>query len=133
MRTASIEKVDFLDLISEYTIESKLNLKSCLSSLWNDLSKRSDRINLGVNKLTFVNYFNLDGILNERLFTVLDIDGNEYLNSSEFIEGLLILFSDDYELISKFIFNFLDFDQDGFITRDDVKVIFSYIPFKKEM
>lgn len=128
-----IEKINFLDLIAEYTIDNKSNLESCLFSIWNDLSKRSDSVNHGVNKLTFINYFKLDGLLSDRLFSHLDVNKNDYLDSKEFIEGLLNLFSDDFAIISKLIFNFFDFDHDGLITRDDVKILFSYIPLFKEV
>lgn len=38
------------------------------------------------------------------------------------------LFSENFDKMEKFIFNFYDFDKDGFITKEDVKVVLSYIP-----
>lgn len=38
------------------------------------------------------------------------------------------LFSESFDKMEKFIFNFYDFDKDGFITKEDVKVVLSYIP-----
>jgi Ca2+-binding EF-hand superfamily protein len=47
---------------------------------------------------------------------------------TEFIEGLSTLFSDSTDKIEKFIFQLYDFDKDGFISREDVRVVLSYIP-----
>ena len=38
------------------------------------------------------------------------------------------LFSESFDKMELFIFNFYDFDKDGFITKEDVKVVLSYIP-----
>jgi Ca2+-binding EF-hand superfamily protein len=59
---------------------------------------------------------------------VLDKNNNEYLDMTEFIEGLSTLFSDSTDKIEKFIFQLYDFDKDGFISREDVRVVLSYIP-----
>jgi len=46
----------------------------------------------------------------------------------EFIEGMTSLFSENFEKLAKFIFDFYDFDKDGAISREDVRVVLSYIP-----
>lgn len=46
----------------------------------------------------------------------------------EFIEGMTILFAEDFDGLSKFIFDFYDFDKDGKISKEDVRVVLSYIP-----
>ena len=47
---------------------------------------------------------------------------------NEFNEGMVTLFSESYNSLSQFIFDFYDFDKDGYITREDVRVVLSYIP-----
>lgn len=47
---------------------------------------------------------------------------------NEFNQGMVTLFSGSYESLSQFIFDFYDFDKDGYITREDVRVVLSYIP-----
>lgn len=42
------------------------------------------------------------------------------------------LFTENFEKLSKFIFDFYDFNKDGFITKDDVRVVLSYIPLKRK-
>lgn len=46
----------------------------------------------------------------------------------EFNEGMITLFSESFSKMAKFIFNFYDFDKDGAISREDVRVVLSYIP-----
>lgn len=38
------------------------------------------------------------------------------------------LFSENFDNLAKFIFDFYDFDKDGAISREDVRVVLSYIP-----
>ena len=46
----------------------------------------------------------------------------------EFIGGMITLFCESINKLEKFIFNFYDFDRDCFITKEDVSLVFSYIP-----
>ena len=39
-----------------------------------------------------------------------------------------MLFSENFEKCSKFIFNLYDFDKDGFISKEDIRVVLSYVP-----
>lgn len=41
---------------------------------------------------------------------------------------MTILFSENFEKLVNFIFNFYDFDKDGLISKEDVRVVLSYIP-----
>lgn len=41
---------------------------------------------------------------------------------------MITLFSDSFEKMEKFIFNFYDFDKDGYISKEDVRTVLSYIP-----
>jgi hypothetical protein len=41
---------------------------------------------------------------------------------------MVTLFSESYDSLSKFIFDFYDFDKDSYITKEDVRVVLSYIP-----
>ena len=55
-----------------------------------------------------------------------------YLNRNEFEEGMFKLFTEDYDYLSKFIFNFYDSDEDGKITPEDIRIIYSYFPLKQD-
>jgi Ca2+-binding EF-hand superfamily protein len=80
--------------------------------------------------MTFMRYFSLPGLIAERLFSVFDKNHNEYLDISEFLEGMITLFSESYDKLAKFIFNFYDFDKDGYISREDIRTVLSYIPIR---
>jgi Ca2+-binding EF-hand superfamily protein len=47
---------------------------------------------------------------------------------NEFIEGMSTLFFDSIDKIEKFVFQLYDFDKDGMISKEDVRVVLSYIP-----
>ena len=55
-----------------------------------------------------------------------------YLNKKEFEEGMLKLVTEDYDYLSKFVFNFYDCDEDGKITPSDIRLIYSYFPLKQD-
>ena len=55
-----------------------------------------------------------------------------YLNKNEFEEGMFKLFTEDYDYLSKFVFNFYDSDEDGKITPEDIRLIYSYFPLKQD-
>lgn len=40
------------------------------------------------------------------------------------------LFCEGFEITSKFIFSFYDFDKDGFISKEDIRIVLSYVPLK---
>ncbi len=93
-----------------------------------DLALRSDDKSKGINKVTFSKYYELPGIINDRLFSVFDVNRNEYLDSLEFIDGMRVLYTESFDNLVTFIFNFYDFDKDGRISKEDVSVVLSYIP-----
>ena len=55
-----------------------------------------------------------------------------YLKKNEFEEGMIKLFTEDYDYLSKFVFDFYDCDEDGKITPNDIRLIYSYFPLKQD-
>ena len=60
--------------------------------IFNDLQERSDNKQKGINKISFINYCQLPGLLAERIFQIIDKDNNSYLTQDEFLEGFLIFY-----------------------------------------
>jgi Ca2+-binding EF-hand superfamily protein len=46
----------------------------------------------------------------------------------EFIDGMRILFSENFDNLSKLIFNFYDFNKDGLVSKEEVRIVLSYVP-----
>lgn len=81
------------------------------------MQERSDNKAKGINKISFINYCKLPGLLAERLFIILDADANNYLSQEEFQAGMLVFYCSSFDEKIKLIFNMYDFDQDGLINE----------------
>ena len=99
-----------------------------LSEIWRELSIYSPNSNNGILPFAFSRFFPLPGLINKRLFNVLDTDKDGYLSPKEFIKGLSIIYCEEICSLIEFIFLFYDFDYDGFISSEDIHAIMSYIP-----
>ena len=130
---SNIEKLDIGELTNPYQIADPITFQNYLSAIWGDLARRSKEPEKGIEKLTFIKYYELPGIISDRLFSVLDRDKNGFLDHAEFVLGMKTIFARGETFISlaKFIFKIYDFDRDGIINKDDVKIILSYVPLNK--
>ncbi len=125
--------VDFDSLQQMLGLNDMTLFLSYLKEVFKDLSERSeDIIKKGVNKVTFYDYVKLPILIADKLFSALDIDQDGFLNSNEFIIGLQDLYMGDFDSSLDLIFKLLDFDKDGKITKEDTKVILSYLPIKTD-
>ena len=127
-----IEKIDLNEILKDYQVKDINTFQNYLIGIWGDLARRSSEPSKGIEKLTFSHYYELPGIICERLFSVFDRNQNNFLDSAEFIGGMKILFTQDFSSLYKFIFKFYDFDHDGLISREDVRVVLSYVPLNKK-
>ena len=96
--------------------------------IFKDLQERSDSKSKGINKISFINYCQLPGLLAERLFFVLDKDKNGYLILDEFLEGMVCFYCSNFDEKLKLIFDIYDFDCDGLINKNDIITIISCMP-----
>ena len=126
------DKIDVESLLKDFTISNEENFNVYLQQLSKDFHSQSDNPGLGINKMTFLNYFQLPGIIGERLYAVFSTNHSDYLDDDEFITGMTRLYTGDFESLCKFIFDFYDFDEDQIISKEDVRTVLSYIPLRRE-
>ena len=117
------------EIFEDYQIPDHLFFEDYLSEIFFDLAEKCQENSKGIEKYIFSKYFDIYGIILDRLFKIIDHDNDGVLNRIEFIIGMKILYSQSTSLKSlyKFIFKLYDFDQDGKISKDDVKLILSHI------
>ncbi len=128
MSQPNIEKIDLNDLIGDYIVENVPAFQTYLKQVWKDLLGRSDNKEKGVNKITFAKYYELPGIISDRLFSVFNTNKSNYLSCNDFIDGMVKLFSGHLENLLHFIFCFYDFDKDGKVSKEDMRIVLSYVP-----
>ena len=124
------ETLDLSKVRKSLQIQDEELLNKYLKEIWSDLSKRTKDVAKGITKVTFNKYYELPGIISERLFACFDKDKDGILNLTEFTTGMLSLFSqgESFDSLAKFIFNLYDFNSIGIIKKDDVRVVLSYVP-----
>ena len=114
--------------LREYQVKNPSAFILYLSEIWRELSIYSPNSNKGIMPFALSRFLPLPGLINKRLFNVLDSDKDGYLSPKEFIQGLSIIYCEEICSLIEFIFLFYDFDYDGYITREDIHAIMSYIP-----
>ena len=67
-------------------------------------------------------------MISERIFKLLDIDKDGYLNAAEFVNGTMRLFSNLFDDNAKLIFDIFDFDGNGVVSKEDFRTLLSHIP-----
>lgn len=132
----NVKENEFIDLdpIRNFIAISDFRLFPCyLKEVFKDLVDRaeSDK-NKGISRITFYEYIKLPVFLSDKLFNTFDKDGDEHLSMKEFVEGLNLLYYGTFKQTAKIIFNMYDFDNDGYINKNDVKTLMSYLPLKDE-
>jgi Ca2+-binding EF-hand superfamily protein len=137
MSKNEIELINLDSLTKKLRVNNLIQFDAYLKDVWvdlysrvtqnkNDLKNKPMKLN-GLSKVVFNSYYNLPGIIGDRLFKVFDSNSNNCIELIEFVEGMRTLFYEDYEKNSKFIFDFYDFDHDGKISQEDIRVVLSYI------
>src|SRR4051812_26219749 len=104
------EFVDFNNIRSFINIPDLNLFTTYLKEVYKDLADRAEsNKKKGISKITFLDYIKLPVFIGEKLFNSLDIDNDTYLNSKEFIDGLIKLYIGNFEQTVELIFNIFDF------------------------
>ena len=130
MKTDMNEKaINISEVLEDYQIPDFQFFDDYLSEIFIDLVEKSQKNLQAIEKYVFSKYIDTYGIILDRLFKIFDRDGDGLLNRVEFILGMKKLYSQctSFKSLSKLIFKIYDFDQDGKISKDDVKLILSHV------
>ena len=133
------DKIDLESITKNFKVSDLESFTSYLKDVYVDLYQRmfskdneQKQNPLGLNKITFVHYYDLPGILSDRLFSNFDKNKNQYIDINEFINGMITLFYEGFDKNSKFIFDFYDFDNDGLISKEDIRTVLSYVSLNED-
>jgi Ca2+-binding EF-hand superfamily protein len=97
-----------------------------LEKTWQDLADRTN--GKGIDKDTFLQYFPLNGLLGDRLFTQFDIKNIGLIDFEGFILGLATLCRGNLDDKIHFIFNLFDVGEDHAITKKELSLLINHIP-----
>ncbi len=121
-------KISFEDIKNVFPLKSAKRLEFYLENIFKDLTTKNGKKDLGVSKLKFIDFIKLPVFICEKIFTSMDLDKDGYLSVDELIDPLLKLYLGTFDETAEFIFNLYDFDHDGKISPEDVKMILSFLP-----
>jgi hypothetical protein len=104
--------------------------KKYLQEVFVDLSTKKEKSKTKyLSRLTFYDYIKLPIFISEKLFnSFASSSKQEGLTEEEFVNGFFKLYMGTFQETTKTIFDLLDFDKDGIIKKEDVKIILSYLP-----
>lgn len=57
----------------------------------------------------------------------------EYVTEQSFVNNFIKIFIGDLDTKMRFTFNMYDFDNDKYITPEDIRIMISYMPFQRNI
>mmetsp|Transcript_1106 Transcript_1106/g.1873 ORF Transcript_1106/g.1873 Transcript_1106/m.1873 type:complete len:161 (+) Transcript_1106:434-916(+) len=94
--------------------------------------KKTDENLEFVDKVAFFEYTKLPGIINDRFFSQFRKTSDDHIYEAPFIEGMIKVYLSSFEEKMRMTFKMYDFDNDGIVSREDVRILLSYVPFKTD-
>jgi hypothetical protein len=104
-----------------------------LTEVFNDLVNSVNHENIKfITRMAFYDYIKLPIFIAEKVFNSFYNKSKQGLCEEEFVNNLFNLYMGSFEETIAIIFNILDFDKDGIIKKEDVKLLLSYLPIYGE-
>ena len=76
-----------------------------------------------VDRLSFLRFFHLPGLLGERLFEKFDIKNNGHIDFEEFLNGLAFACRGTEKELGEYLFSLYDLGKDGVIRKEELVTI----------
>lgn len=92
--------IEFIDISSD-TEAAEFRKKVVIpyfKDIFKSLSESSKDKEKHVDKVTFLQYTNLPGVLGDRIYTIMDEDADGFLDLKEFIGGLFKIYFSTFEM-----------------------------------
>ena len=129
---------EYINLKETFKFSSNNYLIFYLNDIYNDLSFRIPKeikiknkkviTPTGLTDIIFSEYLNLNLYICEKLFNSLEKQKDGFLHKQDFVNGLYNLYLGSFNDCAQIIFSLFDFNHDGIINKDDMKLLLSYIP-----
>jgi len=127
------ESISFDELRQKDDID-KETFSNYITEIYQDLAETGEKCNKGIHFNRFSDLIpECPVFLASKFFNSLLTKENKsksYLSTNEFLSVLIVLKFGTYEEVLRLIFNIFDFDRDGFIKAEDVKLVISFLPLK---
>ena len=128
----SNEYITFEKIQETLGLKNHILFNKYLQEVYTDLATKNEKSKDNekyLSRFTFYNYIKLPIFISEKLFNSFAASPKqEGLSQDEFVNGFFKLYMGNFQETTKAIFNLFDFDKDGIIQKDDVKLILSYLP-----
>ena len=82
-----------------------------------------------ITYISFQNYFNMCSFISNKLFTYFSRSSDTSISKEQFIEGLRMMYISELSIRSKMVFDMYDYDNDGVINKEDVKLLLSHFHY----
>ena len=115
-------------LIREETPGADINEVNSKNLFSNTLKQKANEN--GISLRNFLQYFDIQEFMCERLFQYLDKTKTGQLTKNEFVNGLDTIFFGSVQELYKMIFFMCDFNEKNKINKYNMELILSYIPVK---
>jgi hypothetical protein len=130
------EKKEFIifELIQDSLgIKDPIILKNYLTEVFKDLANTVDNQNKKfMTKMAFYDYIKLPIYITEKVFNSFSKLTSQGLCEEEFVENFFKLYKGSFEETITVIFNISDFDKDGIIKKEEVKILLSQLPINED-
>ena len=123
------EFITFESIQNSLGLNNPIMLKYYLLEIYNDLSNKIEEFDkICISKIVFYEYFQFPIFIAEKIFKSFSNISPEFLIKEEFVDNLFILYNGSFQETLKLIFNILDYDKDGKVDSEDIKIFLRYLP-----